>query len=644
MTILSKYKSRYENKVPQRLSIEEYLEHCKTDRSYYAGIHERMLLAIGSPTIIDTSTDERLSRIFSNRKIRIYESFKDFYGIETVIEQLVAFLEAAAKGLEESKNVLYFLGPVGSAKSSLAERLKELIQKIPFYTIEAFNKEMNKWEISPLYESPLGLFDKQDIGDIVPFRYLKYPMSPWAVKRLREAEGDLSQFKVVKMWPSILQQIGVTKVEPSDENNQDVSTLTGKVNIRKLDYLDEADPDAYSWVGGLNVSTQGVLDFVEMFKSPLKVLNPLLTALQEGHYNGTQQFGAIPYPGLVIAHSNQTEWSLFKNDKKNEAFLDRITIIKVPYCLRVSEEIEIYNKLIDNSELKTAPKAPGTLEALAQYSVLTRLKNPDNSNVYSKMEVYDGKNMKSKDPGAKPMEEYKDLAGIDEGMAGSSTRTAYKILSKTYAYDIDEVAANPIHLMLVLEKQIVQEQLPKEEEERRLTFINEVIKPRFFELLEKDIQQALLDNADDFMQNIFERYVVIADAWIQDKDYRDNDTGTMYDRAQLNAELEKIEKPAQIANPKEFRNEVVNFVLRAKANNGGKMISWNGYEKIKEVIERQVLNATQDLLPVISFSKKASDEEQFKHNSFLKRMEERGYTAKQIKILVDWYHRYKKHS
>ena len=236
MTIFDKYQERYEERKAEEMTIQEYLAACKDDRNMYTTAQERMLKAIGEPTVVDTRKDDRLSRIFMNRKIKVYPAFKDFYGMEETIEQVVSFFKHAAQGLEESKQVLYLLGPVGGGKSSLAERLKHLSQNIPFYVLVGqINDEENpnhgKWEISPVYESPLGLFEKDEDGAAleeeygIPTRYLGHVMSPWATKRLQEANGDVSKFKVVKMWPSILQQIGVTKVEPGDENNQDLSLI-----------------------------------------------------------------------------------------------------------------------------------------------------------------------------------------------------------------------------------------------------------------------------------------------------------------------------------------------------------------------------------------------------------------------------------
>src|SRR5439155_17519729 len=220
----------------------------------------------------------------------------------------------------------------------------------------------------------------------------------------------------------------------------------------------------YSYSGGLNRANQGILEFIEMFKAPIKMLHPLLTATQEGNYMGTENIGGIPFTGIVMAHSNESEWQNFKNNKTNEAFIDRIYVIKVPYCLRAIEEREIYDKLIRDSELSMAPCAPGTLDMLARFAVLSRLREHENSNVYSKMRVHDGESLREVDPRAKSLQEYKDAAGFDEGMDNISTRFAFKALSATFNHDTIEVAADPVHLIYVLERMVRQEQLPGETE------------------------------------------------------------------------------------------------------------------------------------------------------------------------------------
>ncbi|MEI7537526.1 MAG: PrkA family serine protein kinase [Comamonadaceae bacterium] len=640
MNVFARYQGRFVAAQEEELSIQDYLDQCKRDPTAYATVAERMLTAIGEPDMVDTSSDARLSRIFANKMLRRYPAFRDLYGMEEAIEQIVSYFRHAAQGLEEKKQILYLLGPVGGGKSSVAERLKSLIEIVPIYAIKG----------SPVHESPLGLFNavedaqllEEDFG--IPRRYLGTIMSPWAVKRLHEFGGDITRFRVVKLRPSVLSQIAVSKTEPGDENNQDISSLVGKIDIRKLETYSQSDPDAYSYSGGLCLANRGVLEFVEMFKAPIKVLHPLLTATQEGNYKGTEGFGAIPFDGMVLAHSNEAEWLTFKNNRNNEAFLDRIYIVKVPYSLHVSDEIHIYEKLLTNSSLSRSPCAPDTLKMMAQFSVLSRLKEPDNSSIFSKMRVYDGENLKDTDPKAKSYQEYRDFAGVDEGMTGLSTRFSFKILSRVFNFDHREVAANPVHLMYVLEQQIEQEQFPAEVAERYLRFLKEYLSPRYAEFIGKEIQTAYLESYSEYGQNIFDRYVTYADFWIQDQEFRDSNTGEILDRVALDGELEKIEKPAGISNPKDFRNEVVNFVLRARAKHDGHNPAWTSYEKLRAVIEKKMFSNTEELLPVVSFNAKASGDEQKKHKDFVARMTSKGYTEKQVRLLCEWYLRVRKSS
>ncbi|MDU7669312.1 MAG: PrkA family serine protein kinase, partial [Escherichia coli] len=570
MNIFDHYRQRYEAAKDEEFTLQEFLTTCRQDRSAYANAAERLLMAIGEPVMVDTAQEPRLSRLFSNRVIARYPAFEEFYGMEDAIEQIVSYLKHAAQGLEEKKQILYLLGPVGGGKSSLAERLKSLMQLVPIYVLSA------NGERSPVNDHPFCLFNPQEDAQIlekeygIPRRYLGTIMSPWAAKRLHEFGGDITKFRVVKVWPSILQQIAIAKT--------------------------------------------------------------LLTATQEGNYNGTEGISALPFNGIILAHSNESEWVTFRNNKNNEAFLDRVYIVKVPYCLRISEEIKIYEKLLNHSELTHAPCAPGTLETLSRFSILSRLKEPENSSIYSKMRVYDGESLKDTDPKAKSYQEYRDYAGVDEGMNGLSTRFAFKILSRVFNFDHVEVAANPVHLFYVLEQQIEREQFPQEQAERYLEFLKGYLIPKYAEFIGKEIQTAYLESYSEYGQNIFDRYVTYADFWIQDQEYRDPDTGQLFDRESLNAELEKIEKPAGISNPKDFRNEIVNFVLRARANNSGRNPNWTSYEKLRTVIEKKMFSNTEELLPVISFNAKTSTDEQKKHDDFVDRMMEKGYTRKQVRL------------
>jgi len=640
--VFSLFSELYDQERREDITLTDYLMSCRDNPMMFSSAAERMIAAIGEPELVDTSTDSRLGRIYLNRTIKVYPAFKNFYGMEDTIERIVGYFKYAAQGLEERKQILYLLGPVGGGKSSLAERLKQLMEKQPIYVLKAGD------EISPIFESPLGLFDPEQMGDLLETKYgiakrrLPGLISPWATKRLDEFDGDISKFSVVRLQPSKLRQIGIAKTEPGDENNQDISALVGKVDIRKLEHFSQDDPDAYSYSGGLNHTTQGMLEFVEMFKAPIKVLHPLLTATQERNYLGTESLGAFPFHGIVLAHSNESEWTQFKQNKNNEAFLDRICVVKVPYCLQVTEEAKIYKKLLSESELSDAQCAPEVLEILSRFSVLSRLHEHENSSVFSKMRIYDGESLKDTDPKAKSIQEYRETAGVNEGMNGISTRFAFKVLSATFNHDTEEVAADPVHLIYVLEQSVKREQFAEETENRYLDFIKSELVPRYAEFIGHEIQKTYLESYGEYGQNLFDRYISYADAWIEEQDYKDPDTGQVFNREILDAELSKIEKPAGIANPKDFRNEVVKFSLRTRANNNGNNPSWTSYNKIREVIEKRMFSQVEELLPVISFGSKKDKKTDKQHTEFVERLCDRGYTERQVRRLVEWYMRVNK--
>src|ERR1700752_2590974 len=192
------YSDLFESRKQTELSLRDYLTLSRDEPTTFANAAERMIAAIGEPEVIDTSSDSRLGRIFMNRSIKRYPTFSDFYGMEETIERIVGFFKHAAQGLEERKQILYLLGPVGGGKSSLAERLKSLMEVHPIYVLKAGD------ELSPVFESPLALFDPEQLGPMleekygIPRRRLSGLMSPGAVKRLDEFGGGISKFSVIK--------------------------------------------------------------------------------------------------------------------------------------------------------------------------------------------------------------------------------------------------------------------------------------------------------------------------------------------------------------------------------------------------------------------------------------------------------------
>ncbi len=630
MLNLKKAGEKLVSRVQETMSLSDYLELCKTDKLAYATASERLLDAIGAPTLVDTKNDERLARIFSNETIQVYETFKDIYGLELPIKDLVSFVKHAAQGLEEKKQILYLLGPVGSSKSTIVRLLKHLMEQRPFYAIEG----------SPVLDNPLSLFNASDSEELgVPARYLSVIPSPWLAQKVKELDGDISQLKVVKLFPSEVNQVAISHVEPGDENNQDISSLVGKANISQIGLLDATNPDAYSFSGGLCKGNRGLMEFAEMFKAPIKSLNPLLEATQSGMYNGTQPIGAIPFDGLIIAHSNESEWTKFRNDKRNEALIDRIFIVKIPYTLRFSEESKIYQKMLNDSSLSDASVAPKTLETLAKFSVMTRLKPSQHIQLHRKLEVYNGENLKHKISDVKGVYELKNEAKDnppEEGFSGVSTRFAFKLLAETFNYDITETAANPVHLLILLKDRIKKENLDKAVELAYLQ-AHQLVLEDYKTYLDKELRKAYIDSYEEYGQNLFDRYVLFADAFLREDTIKDPTSSLMMSQKELDEFLLEVEKPAGISNKKDFRNEIVTFAFRYQAKNGGKNPRWTAYQKIKDVIEAKILGNIEDMLPVIATSSHGDDDSKKRHRHFVDRMKKLGYTERQVAILTDWY-------
>lgn len=630
MSILQKAGKRLISSESDEMTLDAYLELCKTNPLAYATASERLLHAIGQAELVDTRKDERLSRIFSNETIPVYQSFNKIYGLENTLKDLVGFVKHAAQGLEERKQILYLLGPVGSSKSSIVHIIKRLMESVPFYAIKG----------SPVFDNPLSLFSKDDAEELgIPERYFGTIPSPWLIKRISEVNGDLSKFTVVKLYPSEAHQLAISHIEPGDENNQDISSLVGKLNIRELDTYAQNDPDAYSYSGGLCLGNRGIAEFAEMFKSPIKSLNPLLEATQSGFYKGTESISAIPFEGIIIAHSNESEWQKFRNDKRNEALIDRIFIVRVPYCLRYTEETKIYEKMLKESSLGQAPCAPKTLETLAQFCVQSRLVPSKHSPRDVKMRIYNGENLKHKNPDAKNIPEYKKEAhdgSFDEGFSGISTRFAFKILAQAFNSNPEEVSANPLSLLLILDKRVKEEHLSKDEEDTLVSIINTLMRD-YHKYFDKVVKSTYIESFDSHGQNLFDRYITYADHWLQEEDYRDSAQNLAMSPQELNQWLEGIEAPANISNVKDFRNEVVRYCMRYRGNNGGKNPSWTSYNKIREVLEAKIFSNLDDMLPIINAQDHASAEEKRQHSDFVKRMVKNGYTEKMVGVLIDWY-------
>jgi serine protein kinase len=625
----------------EEMSVEEFLSRVKKDENTYCTAAKRLLKAIGPAEIVHTQKDPRLNIIHQGKTLRTYKTFSDFYGAEETVDSIVKYLEASDLGLEEKRQIMYLLGPVGGGKSSLAARLLDLFEKEHMYILA--DESGRRLEF---IESPLALFIGSDLKELkdVPNHCFPKMMSPYLQYKLKEIDYDLDKLKVLKVHPSKIQGLGISRAEPGDDNNNDVTTLIGKTSLRKLRDHEQSHPFAYDYCGALNKANNGIFEFIEMFKSPKTMLHPLLTATQDRDYSPSENFASLPFDGIVIAHSNETEWKAFQADNKNEAILDRVYLIKVPYVLAYSDEKKIYEKIITSKgEHIRNTIAPHTLETMAKLAVVSRLNDTEQGGRVCKLKVYNGEVVGDANTKSVSIELYKeDDPSKTEGMDGLSTRFATKAISRARQENVEDPNVTPLSLV----KYLIQTLTESDRATRDIiaTAWGEKLEKEYYELFEEHLQQAYLPEFDEGAQAKFDLYVEKADFWC-DKHagqyFREQGSGIEIDKDEVDKDLSKLEKALGIANPKEFRSEIVDLVLRHRGKHEGKNPRWDANPRFKKLIGKTQLAQIKDLIPFMADPTGRSDREKQKIDGFLDTMRTLGYSKNQVISIVNEYVRFK---
>ncbi|MCS6893218.1 MAG: PrkA family serine protein kinase, partial [Deltaproteobacteria bacterium] len=403
-------------------TVLDYIELVKKDPSIVQTAHERIFNMIISHGVEDADFNEnpKLKRVFGNQKIKIFKFFSyEFFGMEKTIQQLVRYFQSASLKGEESRQVLFLVGPVGSGKSSLVEKIKRGLElSPPFYALEDDPMLSEPLTIVPRhlrdqFERILGVKIEGDINPVVRYRLLN------------EFKGKWENYPVSTYSFSIRARRGIGVVPPVDPNNQDTSVLIGSEDISKLDKFSEGDPRVLDLSGALNRGNRGLVEFIEIFKNEVEYLHTIITATQEKSIPAPGRHGMIYVDTCIIAHSNESEWKKFRADPTNEAILDRLVILKVPYNLRLDEEVKIYRKILRNSNFK-ADIAPHTLEVAAMFAILTRLEPTSKCDLLTKLKLYNGEEVLEKGKTKKIDVQELMAEAKNEGMTGISTRFIMK--------------------------------------------------------------------------------------------------------------------------------------------------------------------------------------------------------------------------
>ena len=597
----------------------DYLEILRENPDVAKLAHKRIYDTIMSKGVETLKGEEnpRIKKIYGNETIKKYGFFRDeFFGIDNVIMKIVNYLHSASMKGEESRQVLYLVGPVGAGKSSLVEALKNaLVQCEPIYAIKGCPMHEEPLHLVPNHLRPKfnELLGVQIEGDLCPI--CKY-------KLLNEYNGEYENVPVETTGFSIRSRKGIGVVPPVDPNNQDTSILTGAIDISKMDIYPEDDPRIFSLNGAFNVGNRGLVEFIEVFKNDVEYLHTIITATQEKSIPSPGKGSMIYFDGLIIAHSNEAEGNRFKSDHTNEAILDRIVKVEVPYCLELAEEVKIYEKILNKSNFK-AHIAPHTIEIAAMFAILSRLTPSAKVDPITKLKIYNGEDLVEKGTTKRiDISELREEAGPYEGMKGISTRFIVKAIDNALSnseYD----CINPLSIMESIIKSIKELDIAAEDKKRYLAFIQDTIRKEYNKILEKEITKAFIHSFREQAESLFNNYIDNAEAFVNKTKIKDASTGE-----ELNPDedfMRSIEEQIGVseASAKGFRADVTSYMFYLVRN--GSKIDYTSYEPLKEAIEKKLMASVKDLSRIITKSRVRDTEQAEKYNAMVEEMQNNGY-------------------
>lgn len=607
-----------------------YIEKIKEDPTTTKLAHARVYDIIMKPGCRDIheSGDPHVKRLYKDETLKVYDFFADeFFGIEKTVSQIVRYFHAASLKGEESRQVLYFMGPVGSGKSSLAEKVHRGLEAAdPIYAIEG----------CPMFEEPLHLIPRHLRKEFEKMLglHIEGDLCPVCRFRLKEEfNGKYEEFPIVTVEFSKRARIGIGVVPPVDPNNQDTSVLIGSEDISKLDLYSEGDPRVLELNGALNVGNRGVVEFIEVFKNEIEYLHCMITATQEKVVPAPGRHGLVYVDTVIVAHSNEAEWQKFKSDHTNEAILDRIVVIRVPYNLRLSEEVKIYQKIIRNSDFR-AHVAPHTLEVASMFAILSRLESTNKCDLMTKLKLYNGEEVIEKGRTKKvDIQELRDGAKR-EGMSGISTRFIMKALDNALSDNAGGNCINPINVREALINMVKEADLPDDARKQHLESLQDTLHKEYLEILEKEITRAFVYSYQEQAESLFQNYLDHAEAYVNKSKVKDRNTKE--ELAPDEGFLKSIEEQIAIIGSAAdgFRQEVIAYLWAA--NRRGEKIDYRSYEPLKEAIEKKLISSVRDLSRVITKSRMRDEEQSEKYNAMVKNLLENGYCATCVDVVLKY--------
>ena len=606
----------------------DYLERVKDDPGVARLAHARLHRAVmdeGYSDLAD-SDDARINRLFGDEPVKVYNYFKDdFFGIERPIAEIVRYLQSAALQGEESRQVLYLMGPVGAGKSSLVAALQRALERTePFYAIAG----------CPIHEEPLHLVPVQlrdEFSDLLGV-HIEGELCPVCRYRLEgEFEGRYEEMPVETRHFSKQQRLGIGIVPPVDPNNQDTSVLIGSEDISKLDRYSESDPRVLDLSGAFNVGNRGMVEFIEVFKNEAEYLHTMITATQEKFVPAPGRHGTVYVDTVIVAHSNEAEWQKFRGDHTNEAILDRVVVVKVPYNLRLSEETRIYEKMLRQSDFR-AHVAPHTLEMASLFAILTRLEPTNKCDLKTKVRIYDGEEVVKKGSTLKLDARELHEEANREGLFGISTRFIMKALDNALADSPQGI--NPINVREALINMVKASDLSDDTRKLYLEFLQDTLHKEYLEILEKEITRAFVFSFEEQAEDLFQNYLDHAEAYVNKTKVHDRNTGEELqpDETFLSSVEEQIGIVGSAADG--FRQEVMSYLWASSRR--GEKITYGSYEPLKDALEKRLLNSVREMSRIVTKSRTRDEEQRKKYGDLIQGMIDLGYNEHSAEMVLKY--------
>jgi serine protein kinase len=595
----------------------DYLELVQNDPNIAKSAHKRLYEAIKDIGVREMPEENpRKRKIVDNEPTQVYDYFdKEFFGMETVIEKIMRYLKGAAHRGEESRQVLLLMGPVGAGKSALTEHIKSALDGKKYFHLKDDPQRGEPLQLLPRslrkeFETLLGCKIEGDIS----------PVARWSL--LNDYSGKYEQFEVVESSFSQRGRRGIASVPPMDANSQDVSVLIGSEDISKLDKYSEDDPRVLNLTGAFNIGNRGLVEMIEVFKNEIEFLHTIITATQEKRVPAPGKHDMVYFDGVILAHCNESEWNRFKSEHTNEAILDRVVKVNVPYILELDQEVKIYEKILSRSDFD-AHIAPHTIKVAAMFSVMSRLKTSAKADLLTKMKIYNGEDVIEKGRVKKiDMMDLKEEVR-DEGMTGISTRFISKAIDHALT-DHSKQCITPIGVMKSLTKMVKEQIIDNDFREHCLEIIQQIVREEYLRILETEIAKAFITAYEEQAQSLFDTYLDNAEAYTTKAKIRDELTGE--ERASDEKFMKSIEEVIGITGSSRqgFRSDVTAYMF-AKMRHG-ETVDYRSYEPLKEAIEAYLINSVKDMARIVTKSKSRDDTQLKKYSNMVSTLiEEYGY-------------------